>query len=84
MRFQGDASSHAWLLTLVTECKAEAKDMDVYYHPTVLPGGAYVVDTSEKVGYKGNKAHFCLLRKFRATLRDNLGCMVTEMDDSPS
>lgn len=56
-------------------CKALAQDTVVYYHGTVIPGGAYVVDSSEKLGPEGDRAHQCLLDVFRATLANNLKCV---------
>ncbi|KAF1830022.1 hypothetical protein BDW02DRAFT_573453 [Decorospora gaudefroyi] len=55
-------------------CNARAGDVNVYYNGLVIPGGAYVIDTSEKLGPVGDEAHECLLNVFRVTLANNLNC----------
>jgi hypothetical protein len=46
----------------------------VYYNGIVIPGGAYVIDTSEPLGELGDEAYDCLLNVFRTTLANNLNC----------
>ncbi|KAH9860701.1 hypothetical protein J1614_012033 [Plenodomus biglobosus] len=60
------------------ECRARVEDMRVYYHGTVVPGGVYVVDSSEEQSTRGRKAHECLLEYFTAMLVEELGCSVDE------
>jgi len=66
--------NYASVLTVLLACKAQAKDTIVYYHGTVIPGGAYVVDSSEVQGAEGDRAHQCLLDVLRTTLANNLNC----------
>lgn len=51
----------------------------MYYHGTVIPLGAYVVESNEEMSWAGDKAHECLLGKFREVLRESLGCEVVEI-----
>ena len=55
-------------------CKAYTHNTVVYYNGLVIPGGAYVIDTSEPLGPEGDEAHKCLLDIFRVTLANNLNC----------
>ncbi|KAG9196520.1 hypothetical protein G6011_01641 [Alternaria panax] len=55
-------------------CNARATDTVVYYNGMVILGGTYVVDSSEKIGEEGDRAHQCLLDLFKVTLGNNLNC----------
>lgn len=48
--------------------------MNVYYHGVVVPGGAYVIDSSEEQSTNGRAAHDCLLGYFTDLLVEKLGC----------
>ena len=51
--------------------------MQVYYHGNVIPGGAYVVDSTEYYGPRGDAAHACLLSRFKDLLVQDLNCTLT-------
>ncbi|KAF1945496.1 hypothetical protein EJ02DRAFT_419484 [Clathrospora elynae] len=55
-------------------CRALTDNVNVFYNALVIPGGAYVVDSSENLGEDGNRAHECLLEKFRGMLAMSLNC----------
>jgi hypothetical protein len=57
-------------------CNAHTIDTVVYYNGIVIPGGAYVIDSSEVLSEDGDRAHQCLLDVFKVTLGNNLNCTV--------
>lgn len=57
-------------------CSAAVKDIHIYYHGVVIPGGAYVIDSSEEESVRGDEAHECLLEVFKGLLGEELGCDV--------
>jgi hypothetical protein len=59
---------------MLVACKAYTHNTVVYYNGIVIPGGAYVIDTSEPLGSEGDESHQCLLEIFRTTLANNLNC----------
>jgi hypothetical protein len=62
------------MLMRMIACKAYTHNTVVYYSGIVIPGGAYVIDTSEPLGELGDEAYDCLLNVFRTTLANNLNC----------
>jgi len=54
--------------------------MNVYYHGVVVPGGAYVIDSSEEQSTNGIAAHECLLKRFSNILVEDLGCELVEKE----
>ena len=58
----------------IIACRARAVDTVVYYSGDVIPGGAYVIDSSEILSEDGDRAHQCLLKVFKTTLGNNLNC----------
>jgi len=63
------------------ECKASVGNLNVYYHGTVVRGGAYVVESDEWLGGKGDAAHECLMGRFTDMLAEELGCEVSDTLD---
>ncbi|KAF2854812.1 hypothetical protein T440DRAFT_551867 [Plenodomus tracheiphilus IPT5] len=60
------------------DCRARVEDMNVYYHGVAIPGGVYVIDSSEEQSTNGRAAHECLLEHFTGMLVEELGCAVNE------
>jgi hypothetical protein len=83
-------STPSWLLFVTrlsryvltsTDCKAFVGNLNVYYHGTVVRGGAYVVESDEWLGGKGDAAHECLMGRFTDMLVRELGCEVSDTLD---
>ncbi|KAB2101107.1 hypothetical protein AG0111_0g10866 [Alternaria gaisen] len=55
-------------------CNAQAVDTIVYYNGIIIPGGTYVIESSEELNEDGDRAYQCLLEVFKVTLGNNLNC----------
>ena len=68
-----DLKLKCWMLTMIA-CNAQAVDTIVYYNGIIIPGGTYVIESSEELSEDGDRAYQCLLEVFKITLGNNLNC----------